>query len=87
MFLFNPNVTFLELDDCSLFSCMDVLVEEMVLLAFLKNTAFGKVVFSNFTKSLPGFAFFFLNGDRAALLSFFLLFLHAVSRTPLVSTV
>jgi len=50
-------------------TCMDALVEEMVLLAFLKNTAFGKVVFSNFTKSLPGFAFFFLNGDRAALLS------------------
>lgn len=41
----------------------------MVLLAFLKNTAFG-TVFSNFTKSLPGFAFFFFNGDRAALLSY-----------------
>lgn len=71
MFLFKPNVTFLELGDCSLFSCMDVLVEEMVLLAFLKNTAFGTVDFSNFTKSLPGFAFFFFKGDRVALLSFF----------------
>lgn len=45
-------------------------MEEMVLLAFLKNTGFGKVDFSNFTKSLPGFAFFFFNGDRAALLSY-----------------
>lgn len=44
-------------------------MEEMALLAFLKNTAFGTVDFSNFTKSLPGFAFFFFNGDRAALLS------------------
>lgn len=50
-------------------TCMDALVEEMVLLAFLKNTAFGTVGFSNFTKSLPGFAFFFFNGDRAVLLS------------------
>lgn len=51
-------------------TCMGVLVEEMVLLAFLKNTAFGAVDFSNFTKSLPGFAFFFFNGDfRVALLS------------------
>lgn len=46
---------------------MGVLVEEMVLLAFLKNTAFGTVDFSNFTKSLPGFTFFFFNGDRGAL--------------------
>lgn len=42
----------------------------MVLLAFLKNTGFGKVDFSNFTKSVPGFAFFFFNDDRAALLSY-----------------
>lgn len=48
-------------------TCMDVLVEEMVFLAFLKNTAFGTVDFSNFTKSLPGFTFFFFNGDRGAL--------------------
>lgn len=46
---------------------MDGLVEEMALLAFLKNTAFGTVDFSNFTKSLPGFTFFFFNGVRAAL--------------------
>lgn len=50
-------------------TCMGVLVEEMALLAFLKNTAFGTVDFSNFTKSLPTFAFFFFNGSRAALLS------------------
>lgn len=43
----------------------------MVLLAFLKNIGFGKVDFSNFTKSLPGFAFFFFNDDnRAVLLSY-----------------
>lgn len=42
-------------------------MEEMALLAFLKNTAFGTVDFSNFTKSLPGFTFFFFNGVRAAL--------------------
>lgn len=42
----------------------------MVLLAFLKNTGFGKVDFSNFTKSLPGFAFFFFNDDKAVLLSY-----------------
>lgn len=44
-------------------------MEEMALLAFLKNTGFGRVDFSNFTKSLPGFAFFFFNGARAVLLS------------------
>lgn len=48
---------------------MGALVEEMAILAFLRNTAFGNVVFSNFTKSLPGFAFFFFNDERATLLS------------------
>jgi len=48
---------------------MEALVEEMVLLAFLKSNAFGTVDFSNFTKSLPCFAFFFFNSDRAVLLS------------------
>lgn len=43
---------------------------EMVLLAFLKSNAFGTVDFSNFTKSLPCFAFFFFNGNKAVLLSY-----------------
>lgn len=50
-------------------TCMEALVAEMALLAFLKNTGFGEVDFSNFTKSFPGFAFFFFNGAREVLLS------------------
>lgn len=60
MFLFNPKVTFLELEDV-LFSWTAGLWGRMaeLLLAFLKNRGFGKKWVSNFTKSSSVFSDFF----------------------------
>lgn len=63
MFLFSPKVTFLELDGI-LSRCMAWGAEAtaVLLLAFLKNSGFGKKGVSNRTKSFSGLSGRFLEG-------------------------
>lgn len=83
MFLFNPKVTFLELEGV-LFSWTAGLWGRMaeLLFAFLKNRGFGEEEVSNFTKSFSVFRGFF----RVLLLSSARICPAPDSVTPLCST-
>lgn len=87
MFLFNPKVTFLELDGL-LLSCMAGLPEAgaALLLAFRKNRGFGKKGVSNFTKSFSVLSLFLFRGLKGPLLPRAWTSLSSDSNTWLCST-
>lgn len=88
MFLFNPKVTFLELDGVLLSCTAGVPEVARLLLAFLKNRGFGRKGVSNFTKSFSFsvLSFFFFKGPKAPLLPRVRMSLSSDSNTLLGST-